>query len=216
MLVLYFKLFVYLCNITETFNEMRDIRIEKGINKDNALLLCEWSNEQGKEFQEQWMGPKISYPLDYDKIKDLGNAFSIFNQGEFIGMIQEVRIGKDNIHIGRFVIDPRKTGLGFGTEALKRFVDFILEDDNIKSISLTVFDFNQKAKRIYPKSVIRISLCRTAKRNPLIFSIWTRMIVVFLVIWPNIGYACLLFSPSRLALIAVRTELSSEISSCWN
>ena len=67
-----------------------------------------------------------------------------------------------------------------------------------------------------PKSVIRISLCRTAKRNPLIFSIWTRMIVVFLVIWPNIGYACLLFSPSRLALIAVRTELSSEISSCWN
>lgn len=118
---------------------MRDIRIEKGINKDNALLLCEWSNEQGKEFQEQWMGPKISYPLDYDKIKD------------FIGMIQEVRIGKDNIHIGRFVIDPRKTGLGFGTEALKRFVDFILEDDNIKSISLTVFDFNQKAKRIYEK-----------------------------------------------------------------
>ena len=67
-----------------------------------------------------------------------------------------------------------------------------------------------------PKSVIRISPCRTAKRNPLIFSIWTRMIVVFLVIWPNIGYACLLFSPSRLALIAIRTELSSEISSCWN
>ena len=130
---------------------MRDIRIEKGINKGNALLLCEWSNEQGKEFQEQWMGPKISYPLDYDKIKDLGNVFSIFNQGEFIGMIQEVRIGEDNIHIGRFVIDPRKTGLGLGTEALKRFVDFILEDDNIKSISLTVFDFNQKAKRIYEK-----------------------------------------------------------------
>ena len=151
VLVLYFKQFIYLCNTTETFNEMRDIRIEKGINKGNALLLCEWSNEQGKEFQEQWMGPKISYPLDYDKIKDLGNVFSIFNQGEFIGMIQEVRIGEDNIHIGRFVIDPRKTGLGFGTEALKRFVDFILEDDNIKSISLTVFDFNQKAKRIYEK-----------------------------------------------------------------
>ena len=73
-----------------------------------------------------------------------------------------------------------------------------------------------KEKANKPKSVIRISLCRTAKRNPLIFSIWTRKIVVFLVIWPNIGYACLLFSPSRLALIAVRTELSSEISSCWN
>ena len=80
----------------------------------------------------------------------------------------------------------------------------------------TIPPFNERAAHHKPKSVIRISLCRTAKRNPLIFSIWTRMIVVFLVIWPNIGYACLLFSPSRLALIAIRTELSSEISSCWN
>ena len=69
---------------------------------------------------------------------------------------------------------------------------------------------------LYPKSVIRISLFRTAKRNSLIFSIWTRMIGVFLEIWPNIGYACLLFSPDRLALISTRTELFSEISSCWN
>jgi len=149
--VLYFKQFVYLCNITEAFNKMGDIRIEKGINKDNALLLCEWSNEQGKEFQEQWMGSKISYPLSYGKIQKLENVFSIFNQREFIGMIQEVRIDKDNIHIGRFIIEPRKTGLGFGTAALKRFIDFLFEDDNIKSISLTVFDFNQKAKRIYEK-----------------------------------------------------------------
>ena len=130
---------------------MKDISIEKGINKDNALLLCEWSNKQGKEFQEQWMGSKISYPLNYGKIQELENVFSIFNQGEFIGMIQEVRIDKDNIHIGRFVIDPRKTVLGLGTEALKRFVDFIFGSDNIKSISLTVFDFNQRAKRIYEK-----------------------------------------------------------------
>ena len=34
---------------------MGDVRIEKGINKNNALLLCEWSNEQGKEFQEQFL-----------------------------------------------------------------------------------------------------------------------------------------------------------------
>lgn len=97
------------------------------------------------------MGSQISYPLDYDKIKELKNIFSIFNKEKFIGVIQEVRIDKDNIHIGRFFLDPRKTGLGFGTEALKGFVDFIFEDDNIKSISLTVFDFNQNAKKLYEK-----------------------------------------------------------------
>ena len=126
-------------------------RFEKGINKDNALLLCEWSNEKGKEFQEQWMGPNISYPLNYEKIKELENVFSIFDEEKFIGMIQEVRIDKDNVHIGRFILDPRKTGLGLGTEAMKEFVDFIFEDVNIKSISLTVFDFNQSAKRLYEK-----------------------------------------------------------------
>ena len=54
---------------------------------------------------------------------------------------------------------------------------------------------NQTVKNMYkPKSVIRISLCRTAKRNPLIFPIQIRMIVVFLVIQPNIECACLFSS----------------------
>jgi len=47
--------------------------------------------------------------------------------------------------------------LGFGTAALKRFIDFLFEDDNIKSISLTAFDFDQKAKRIYEKLWFEIS-----------------------------------------------------------
>lgn len=127
------------------------IRFEKGIKKDNALSLCEWSNEKGKDFQEQWMGPKTSYPLSYDKIKGLENLFSIFNEQDFIGVIQEVQIDKDNIHIGRFVLDPRKTGLGLGSEALKDFIDFIFKDDRIRSITLTVFDYNQNAKRLYEK-----------------------------------------------------------------
>jgi len=39
------------------------IRFERGLRKENATLLCEWSNERGEAFQEQWMGLKISYPL---------------------------------------------------------------------------------------------------------------------------------------------------------
>ena len=127
------------------------IRIEKGINKNNIELLCSWSNELGSVFQEQWMGTQVSYPLTYEKIEKLENKFSIFNEEEFIGMIQEVRIEEDNIHIGRFVLNPQKTGIGFGTEALKKFIDFIFKDKNIRSISLTVFDFNKNAKQLYDK-----------------------------------------------------------------
>ena len=127
------------------------IKFEKDISKNNIALLCQWSNERGAEFQEQWMGSQVPYPLTYDKIEKLENKFSIFNEEEFIGMIQEVRIEEDNIHIGRFVLNPQKTGIGFGTEALKKFIDFIFKDENIRSISLTVFDFNQNAKQIYDK-----------------------------------------------------------------
>ena len=127
------------------------IRFTKGIDKDNILLLCKWSNERGAIFQEQWMGTEVSFPLTYEKIENLENKFSIFNEEEFIGMIQEVRIEKDNIHIGRFVLNPSKTGAGLGTEALKKFIDFIFKDENIRSISLKVFDFNKSAKRVYDK-----------------------------------------------------------------
>jgi len=54
------------------------------------------------------MGPIISYPLNYEKIKELENVYSIFDEEKFIGMIQEVRIDKDNVHIGRFVLAPEK------------------------------------------------------------------------------------------------------------
>lgn len=127
------------------------IKFTKGIDKDNISLLCKWSNERGAMFQEQWMGTAVSFPLTYEKIEKLENKFSIFNGGEFIGMIQEVRIQEDNIHIGRFVLNPTKTGAGLGTKALKEFIDFIFKDENIRSISLTVFDFNKSAKRVYDK-----------------------------------------------------------------
>ena len=127
------------------------IKITKGIDKDNILLLCKWSNERGAMFQEQWMGTEVSFPLTNEKIENLENKFSIFNGGEFIGMIQEVKIEEDNIHIGRFVLNPLKTGAGLGTKALKEFINFIFKDENIQSISLTVFDFNKSAKRVYDK-----------------------------------------------------------------
>ena len=132
------------------------IKFTKGIEKDNISLLCKWSNERGVTFQEQWMGTEVSFPLTYEKIEKLENKFSIFNEEEFIGMIQEVKIEKDNIHIGRFVLNPTKTGVDLGTKALKEFIDFIFKDENIRSISLTVFDFNKSAKRVYDKLGFKI------------------------------------------------------------
>lgn len=128
-----------------------NITFENGINELNGQRLATWSNEKGKVFQEQWMGPKIEYPLNYSKLKSLENLYSIFANKEFVGVIQQVRIDNYNIHIGRFIINPSKTGLGYGKESLKEFINYCFKNDVIKSISLTVFDYNKNAMALYEK-----------------------------------------------------------------
>ena len=133
-----------------------NISFEKGINGRNSLLICEWSNEKGEEFQKQWMGSKISYPLDLEKIRKLENIFSIFHEEEFIGIIQIIKIEENNAHLGRFILNPQKVGQGFGKNALELFVHHIFEDENINSITLTVFDSNITAKKLYEKLGFKI------------------------------------------------------------
>jgi len=133
-----------------------NISFEKGINQNNTLLICEWSNEKGEEFQKQWMGTKVSYPLDLDKIRKLENIFSIFREEEFLGIIQIIKIEEKNAHLGRFILNPQKVGRGFGKNALELFVYCIFEDENIDSITLTVFDSNITAKKLYEKLGFRI------------------------------------------------------------
>jgi len=125
------------------------IRFKEGIDIGHASLLCKWSNEQGQEFQEQWMGPQVPFPLTWDRIAEIDHLFSIFREEDFIGVIQEIRIDEDNIHIGRFLIDPQKQGMGLGTEALKGFMEPLFENEDIRSVTLTVFGYNQKAMRLY-------------------------------------------------------------------
>ena len=61
---------------------------------------------------------------------------------------------------------------------------------------------------INPKSVIRISQCCMAVRNPLFFPIWKEMTALFLKTVPDKGYAFLLSCPNRLALISTHNGWS--------
>lgn len=127
------------------------VRISEGISKVNAGLICEWSNTKGPDFQELWTGHTITYPLDSSKIKDLEHLFSIFHDDEFIGVIQRVKVEDENIHMGRFFLNPEKTGRGLGKKALEAFANMLFTDPKIKSISLNVYDFNLSAIALYEK-----------------------------------------------------------------
>ena len=132
------------------------IHFEKGLQIENAQLICRWSNALGESFQKQWMGPKISYPLIVQSLQKLEGIFSIFAEEEFVGVIQKIRLEDRNLHIGRFFINPQKQGQGLGSQALRKFVSLAFENEDIDTISLNVFDANQRARDLYQKEGFEI------------------------------------------------------------
>ena len=132
------------------------IRFEEKVTTENAQFVCQWSNSLGKSFQEQWMGPRISFPLTIQVLQELEGLFSIFEGQEFVGLIQKIRLEDSNLHIGRFFINPQKQGQGLGRQALRKFVSLVFENKDIDSISLNVFEANQRAQNLYQKEGFEI------------------------------------------------------------
>ena len=132
------------------------IRFEEKVSLENAQFVCQWSNSLGKVFQEQWMGTMIPFPLTSQILQELEGIFSIFDEQEFVGLIQKIRQEDSNLHIGRFFINPQKQGQGFGSQALRKFVSLAFENEDIDSISLNVFEANQAAQHLYQKEGFEI------------------------------------------------------------
>lgn len=132
------------------------IRFEEKVTTENAQLVCQWSNSLGKVFQEQWMGIMVPFPLTIQALQELEGIFSIFEAQEFVGLIQKIRQEDSNLHIGRFFINPQKQGQGLGSQALRKFVSLTFENRDIDSISLNVFEANQRAQNLYQKEGFEI------------------------------------------------------------
>ena len=131
--------------------EVENIKIIKGINDKNKNDIVKWTNKKGRNFLEQWTGKSLNFPLTESQIDDLKDIYSIFCENEFVGIIQKIRKEMDNVHIGRFLINPELTGRGLGKKALIEFINLIFQDEDVNSITLNVFDYNVGAKKLYEK-----------------------------------------------------------------
>ena len=98
----------------------------------------------------------IPFPLTIQILQDLEGIFSIFDGQEFVGLIQKIRLEDRNLHIGRFFINPQKQGQGIGSQALRKFVSLAFENEDIDTISLNVYEANQKAYNLYQKEGFEI------------------------------------------------------------
>ena len=127
------------------------MRITEGLLPEDMLAIIRWTNSRGADFLQQWAGDTLSYPLTIEALNALSHCFRIEAEGNFIGMIQQIRVEGSNVHIGRFLINLSLTGKGLGTDAMQVFIAMLFEDKRVHSISLNVFDDNPIAKGLYTK-----------------------------------------------------------------
>ena len=127
------------------------MKITEGLLPDDKQAIIRWTNSRGADFLQQWAGDALSYPLTIEALNALSHCFRIEAEGSFIGIIQQIRVEGNNVHIGRFLINPSLTGKGLGTEAMHLFIAMLFEDKRVHSISLNVFDDNPVAKELYTK-----------------------------------------------------------------
>ena len=127
------------------------MKITEGLLPEDKQAIIRWTNSRGADFLQQWAGDALLYPLTIEALNALPHCFRIEAEGSFIGMIQQIKVEENNIHIGRFLINPSLTGKGLGSLAMQLFIAMLFEDKSVHSISLNVFDDNLIAKDLYTK-----------------------------------------------------------------
>ena len=132
------------------------IEITEEISDKNKNHIVELTNEKGKDFLEQWAGTNLDFPLTVSQIGKLDNIYSIFCENKFVGIIQKIREDVNNVHIGRFLINPELTGKGIGKKALLGFINLIFQSEKVNSVTLNVFDYNVGARKLYEKVGFRV------------------------------------------------------------
>ena len=127
------------------------MKITEGLLTKDKQDIILWTNSKGADFLQQWAGDTLQYPLTMEQLDALSHCFRIEEDGHFVGMIQKIRVEENNVHIGRFIINPSLTGKGLGTEAMRLFISMLFEEEYVRSISLNVFDDSPIAKGLYTK-----------------------------------------------------------------
>ena len=109
-----------------------------------------------KEFVEKWFESAASQKEGY--------SFAIeTKEGEFIGTCHTMgmRMRNGTTYIAIYIGHPDYRSKGYGTEAMKLFLNFLFNEAGLRKVKLNVFTFNKRAVRCYEKSGFKVEgICR--------------------------------------------------------
>lgn len=126
----------------------------KLIEKEDLQLIVEWKNSAYGEFYEY---PLSNSGQDIWFEKHIRSNDFLFIIHEFssnkIGMVGLSNIDNRNrnAEFGRFMIDKKFRGKGYGREALILILDYAFKHLNLNKIYLDTFEYNNKVINLYKK-----------------------------------------------------------------
>lgn len=120
--------------------------LEECLKDPEVIKLTGSSAEYDREVTMNWYGTRN---VQTDRL-DL----AIVDQSQTI-LVGEVVVNvydEENQSMNfRILIGPRGRNRGLGTEATQLMVDYIFRNTNLNQLTLSVFDFNPRAKNVYEK-----------------------------------------------------------------
>lgn len=132
------------------------IKLEN-FTRDDFNKLISWIDNE-KDLV-QFAGPLFSFPLTIEQLNDYVNdsnrhSFKIVlsESNISIGHCEAYQTDTSNVRLCRIIIgDKNYRGQGLGYAATAMLVDWCIENLNIKTIDLNVYEFNTPAIKCYEK-----------------------------------------------------------------
>ena len=134
------------------------MELSRGLSPDAIPTLLEWANSGGEAFLKRFAGPQWQYPLTREQLApEEDEIYSIYVDGTFVGILQQVARHEHSVHLGRILIDPDKRGQGLGPQALGLMCRELFRDPDMDFISLNVYLDNAPARRCYEKCGFKVT-----------------------------------------------------------
>ncbi|WP_079478440.1 GNAT family N-acetyltransferase [Halobacillus salinus] len=132
--------------ILRPFKEEDLPAIEECLQDPEVLKLTGSADDFDKELVREWY---ITRNEQTDRL-DLAIVDAKHNVvvGEAVANLYDQETESMNF---RILIGPRGRDKGLGTEATQLMVDYLFTNTSLQQLTLSVFDFNPRAKRVYEK-----------------------------------------------------------------
>lgn len=121
--------------------------IEECLNDPEVIKLTGSTPDIDKEIMNQWYSTRNEQKNRLD-LAIVDKHLNIV-VGEVV--VNEYEEQHQSMNF-RILIGPRGRNRGLGTEATQLFIDYVFQHTNLKQLTLSVFDFNPRAKRVYEKT----------------------------------------------------------------